>query len=248
MTHLTNEPNLWHVSHFDLLDDYDGEIPSHVAKYLNDVKTKRTVDAIVSHFPANSHLDGLDVGCGTGDHALTIQTMLGTAIVHGLDGSRKQLENAKAKGFPNKLIHANMTATGLPNNSVDFIVAVNSLHHLPSSEVQLLALEEFERILRPNGLLLIHEISIRNPVMRLYMKLVFPRTRSIDNGSEIFLKRPPLGSNSLVIIQTHYFTFVPDFTPKFFMPLAMKVDRVLSRTRLSILGAHVFWVLRKPKT
>jgi SAM-dependent methyltransferase len=238
----------WHTSHFDLLEDYDGEIPTHVALYLNDVKTRRTINAITSHFPVGSRIEGLDVGCGTGVHALTLQKLLGSAVVHGLDGSKKQLDKARAKGFPNNLIHADMASTGLSDSCFDFIVAVNSLHHLPSHNIQFQTLSEFERLLRPNGLLLIHEISIRNPIMRFYMKIVFPRTRSIDNGTEIFLKHPPIGTSAFETIKTAYFTFVPDFTPKFLMPIARRIDSVLSNSPVSKMGAHVFWVLRNTKS
>jgi SAM-dependent methyltransferase len=244
---MSEVPELWHISHFDLMDDYDGEIPSHVAIYLNDLKTKKTIDAIMSFLPHSESLVGLDVGCGTGDHALTIQERLPNSVVHGLDGSSKQLERAKEKNFPNKLIHASMNATGLQNDCVDFIVAVNSIHHLPSIESQRDAFREFSRILNHNGILIIHEISVRNPLMRIYMKLIFPRTRSIDNGTEIFMREPPIENSNFTIVDTTYFTFVPDFTPRWLMPMAIKLDKILSRSRLRFLGAHVLWILLNEK-
>lgn len=235
----------WHKSHFDLVEDYDGEIPLHVMEYLNLRKTNKTVAAIERELGSWSSLEGLDVGCGTGTHALTIQALLPNAHVHGLDASSRQLDRAQEKGFPNRLIHAPMWETNLETDSLDFVVAVNSIHHLPTRNHQEQTMVEFHRILRPGGIVIIHEINVTNPVMAAYVRYVFPRTRNIDDGSELFLKRPPGSSANLRLVGEDRFTFVPDFTPRWLMGIAERIDIRLSSSRLRVLGAHVMWVLKK---
>jgi len=236
----------WHKSHFDLVEDYDGEIPLHVMDYLNDRKTNKTVAAIKQELGLQTALEGLDVGCGTGNHALTIQSLLPNAQIHGLDTSKRQLDRAREKGFPNRLLHAPMWETNLENDSLDFVVAVNSIHHLPTRNHQEQTMVEFMRILRPGGIVIIHEINVTNPVMAAYVRYVFPRTRNIDDGSELFLKKPPLSSADWRLVSEDQFTFVPDFTPRWLMGVAKRMDLRLSNSRLRTLGAHIMWVLRKP--
>lgn len=242
---MSEDESLWHTSHFDLMLDYDGELPQHVVTYLNNVKTEKTADAIRALRDQTEDLVGLDVGCGTGNHALTLQELIPNCLIDGLDVSQRQLNMAREKGFPNRLVHAPMFDTGLADESYDFVVAVNSIHHLQSRDQQTRAFQEFHRLLRPNGIVVVHEINVTNPLMRFYMRHVFPRTRSIDNGTELFLTSLPINQERLIVRMTDHFTFVPDFTPQFLMGPLVALDKRLSRSYLSKLGAHVMWVLQR---
>jgi SAM-dependent methyltransferase len=242
---LTDDPSQWHTSHFDLLDDYDGELPEHVVNYLNDVKTLKTANVVRKFGTSTGLMKGLDVGCGTGNHALSLQELIPGCTVDGLDVSTRQLNKAREKGFPNQLIHAPMYATGIPDESYDFIVAVNSIHHLKTRQLQRESFSEFHRILKPRGILVVHEMNVSNILMRLYMKYVFPHTRSIDDGTELFLRELPFGEDEFDVCEVDFFTFVPDFTPRLLMGSMVAMDKRLSRGRLSKFGAHVMWVLER---
>jgi hypothetical protein len=78
------------------------------------------------------------------------------------------------------------------------------------------------------------------------MDYVFPRLRNIDDGTEIWLEEKLVRQSHFAIESIDCFTFVPDFTPKFLMGAAVRLDRILSGSRLAKYGAHIMYVLRKP--
>ena len=59
--------------------------------------------------------------------------------------------------------------TGYPG----FAYAIGVLHHL-REDVRAGVFEEIRRVLKPGGLLLVHETNPRNPVFRFYMGDVCP--------------------------------------------------------------------------
>lgn len=78
--------------HFEVLENYDSEIPAHIRKYLLEKKLSVQLKYIDAHF-STRNLKVLDVGCGTGWH---VKRMTEHGFdVHGIDPSIKQLENAK---------------------------------------------------------------------------------------------------------------------------------------------------------
>ena len=60
-------------NHFDEIDNYDKEIPVHIANYLIKVKTLKIDSLLKRYFPKSSKLKGLDLGCGTGGHIAFLQ-------------------------------------------------------------------------------------------------------------------------------------------------------------------------------
>ena len=232
------------ASRFDQIDIYDDEIPRHVAVYLNTVKTEKNIEVLDRFFQGRTGIRGLDLGCGTGEYANSLKSRCPGIIIDGLDSSAKQIENARSKGFDNHFIHASMLRTEAQSESYDFVYAINSIHHLPSVDAQLAMFREVRRILRPSGIFIIHEINTKNPVIKFYVDHIFPRIRNIDDGSEIWLTQERVEQSDFHIKQIDYFTFVPDFTPKFAMVAAVAMDKAISRTRFSRFGAHVMYVLQ----
>lgn len=103
-------------------------------------------------------LDPTDVllaaGCGGGDPPLAVA---GENAV-GLDVSRHQLDEAR-RNVPARLVHGDMTALPLATNSVDAVSALYSLIHVPLDDHRTV-LEEFARVLRSGGTLLVTEGEI----------------------------------------------------------------------------------------
>jgi ubiquinone/menaquinone biosynthesis C-methylase UbiE len=232
------------ANQFDQLDNYDDEIPRHVAIYLNEVKTEKNARIIKRFFGGQAGIRGIDLGCGTGEYANSLQQRCAGITVDGMDSSARQIELARSKGFKNTFIHASMTQNDAPAHSYDFAYAINSIHHLPSVEAQATMFQEVRRILRPGGIFIIHEMNTRNPLIGFYLNHVFPRIRNIDDGTEIWLTPARVEASGFHVDTVDHFTFVPDFTPRFAMGVAVTIDQFLSRSRLARFGAHVMYVLR----
>ncbi|MCU7834268.1 MAG: class I SAM-dependent methyltransferase [gamma proteobacterium symbiont of Taylorina sp.] len=246
---MTNSQNTH--NHFDTIDNYDDEIPAHIARYLREVKSQKII-TILKQFlndkKSSGQLNGIDLGCGTGEYVKYLQEKDLILSIDGLDFSKKQLELAKQKGLKNHFIHDSMShISNAKDCYYDFSYAINSIHHLPSKEEQSKTLDEVFRILKPGGIFIIHEINIKNPLIRFYVNYIFPRIRNIDDGSEIWLTEKLVKECHFIIEQIDYFTFIPDFTPEFLMGTMITLDKILSHSPLSVFGAHVMYVLKKPE-
>ncbi|WP_416367216.1 class I SAM-dependent methyltransferase [Paenibacillus sanfengchensis] len=106
---------------------------------------------IRNHFSLE-HKTVLDFGCGTGANCRISQAEHYT----GIDLDVKRIQFAKQL-FPH---HTFMVFDGnqipLPNQRVDFILIVAVLHHIPNELINKY-LQEFQRILKPDGNLVIIE-------------------------------------------------------------------------------------------
>lgn len=233
-------------NHFDTIDNYDDEIPAHIASYLREVKSQKIIDTL-KQFINKIDLNGIDLGCGTGEYVKYLEEKSSLLSIDGLDFSEKQLEHARKKGLKNNFIRDSMSdITNAKNCSYDFSYAINSIHHLPSKNEQSKTLNEVFRILKPGGIFIIHEINIKNPLIRFYVNYIFPKIRNIDDGSEIWLTEKLVKESHFSIEKIDYFTFIPDFTPAFLMKTMIVIDKFFSQSPLSIFGAHIMYTLKKP--
>ena len=134
-----------------------------------------------------------------------------------------------------------------PSGSYDFVYTINVLHHLASVDEQRRAFTELLRVLRPGGLLFIHEINTRNVLFRFYMGYVFPSLNCIDEGVERWLLPHRMAMyTDAPLVDLQYFTFLPDFLPQAFVRLLAPLERLLESSPLSPYSAHYMAVLRKP--
>jgi SAM-dependent methyltransferase len=134
-----------------------------------------------------------------------------------------------------------------PDASYDFVYTINVLHHLASEAEQRAAFAELSRILRPGGLLFLHEINTRNVLFRFYMGYVFPSVNCIDEGVERWLVPDQLARyTTLPVVDTRYFTFLPEFLPQRAVQVLRPLERRLESSRLQVYSAHYLAVLRKP--
>ncbi|WP_031544849.1 demethylmenaquinone methyltransferase [Salinicoccus luteus] len=112
--------------------------------------------------------DILDVCCGTGDWTIQLAEEAPEAEVIGLDFSERMLEVAAEKTADHsniELIQGNAMALPFDDGSFDYVTIGFGLRNLPEYRK---AIEEFHRVLKPGGALVVLETS--NPENRLVSK------------------------------------------------------------------------------
>lgn len=229
------------LGHFDdLAEDYAGEIPAHLVAHYLERKMAILRDAIGSK-PTRL---GLDLGCGVGDYARETARALATHVV-AVDASPPAVAVARRRGRSGVTFAAgDAQRLPFPDGTFDFAYTINMVHHLKRGE-QSVALAEALRVLKPGAPLIIFEINVANPLFRAYMRHIFPRTRRIDRGDEEFLTARGLRRIAPVPIErVTYSTFIPDFTPRWLLPVLRPVERMLERVA-GPLGIHYAAVLRR---
>lgn len=233
------------MSHFDQVKDYDSVLPRHITQYFLEKKTAAIINALHSNLDTKAPLRGLDLGCGTGDIVATLADNIPQAHVIGLDSSIRMLSHATRKYQDFEFIYGDMMELPFPDEYFDFVVATNSLHHLRNYEEQFKVRDEVFRILKAGGSFVLNEMNTRNPMVKLYLRHIFPRFREFERGDEIPLHKDVI--NGFEILKVRYYTFIPDFLwagP--FFSIARRVDRLLDRSPLSSLGCHITIEAIKP--
>jgi 2-polyprenyl-3-methyl-5-hydroxy-6-metoxy-1,4-benzoquinol methylase/uncharacterized membrane protein YbhN (UPF0104 family) len=230
--------------HFDqIAHAYDGQIPEAQREALLGRKTALMHQAI-GQFGVGR--DGLDVGCGQGRYVARMRQL--GFNVQGIDTSAGQVALARAHvDDPSVVAEGSVLRISAPDESYDFVYCINILHHLASIDEQRAAFAELQRVLRPGGLVFVHEINTRNPLFRFYMGYVFPSVKCIDEGTERWLLPHRLDSyTSTPVAATSYFTFMPEFIPAPVLRLFRPLEAALEASPVRIYSAHYMAVLRKP--
>lgn len=232
-------------SHFDRIDNYDAEIPKHMRDYFAVRKTNFISEAIKRKF-GRRPVEVLDAGCGTGWHSKIISEK--GHHVFGIDLSEKQVTQAKRNGPLGNFMVGNILSLPFDDDTFDVSYTINTLHHLTSREKQRKALQELARITKKDGLIIVHEMNTKNPIIRFYLNYIFPKLRSIDEGHERWI--PSDLWNELEIFKLEkieYYTFIPDFTPAPLLPIFKFVEAFLERTPIKSWSAHYMVVLKNSK-
>ncbi|HTX65718.1 MAG TPA: class I SAM-dependent methyltransferase [Opitutaceae bacterium] len=132
----------------------------------------------------------LDVACGTGLMTVAAARILGsTATITGVDPSEGMLAVARRR-LPARFVTGRAEALPFPDASFDFLTMGYALRHVTDLRT---TFEEFRRVLRPGGRVLILEVTKPGNragafLFRLYFQRVFPClarlfTRSRDTGA-----------------------------------------------------------------
>jgi SAM-dependent methyltransferase len=108
---------------------------------------------ILERLVALEDRDVLDVGCGGG--ALVRELVGRGARAVGLEISEEQLGHARATGI-GRFIVGRAEDLPLPDDSLDVVLFMRSLHHVPESSM-LPALVDARRVLRPGGVVYVAE-------------------------------------------------------------------------------------------
>jgi ubiquinone/menaquinone biosynthesis C-methylase UbiE/uncharacterized membrane protein YbhN (UPF0104 family) len=231
------------ATHFDdIADAYDVQIPESRRHALLIRKTDLMKAAVETYGTGRR---GLDVGCGQGAYVAHMRTLGFT--VDGIDMSAGQVRMAARNvGGEGVVQVGSVLAIPAADASFDFAYTINVLHHLNSVEEQRRAFMELFRVLKPGGLLFVHEINTRNILFRFYMGYVFPSLNCIDEGVERWLLAHKLSTyTDAPVVDVRYFTFLPDFVPSAIVRLLAPVERLLERSAARVYSAHYMAVLRK---
>ena len=232
------------AAHFDdIAHAYDAQIPR--ARRIALVSTKaELMRSVLLARRTGTH--GLDVGCGQGWYVARMREL--GFDVRGIDNSAAQLSAARQHlGDPTLVDHGSMLEIPAADGMYNFVYCINTLHHLGSVAEQQAAFAELMRVLKPGGLLFVHEINTRNPLFRFYMGYVFPTLNCIDEGVERWLVPPRLDQYTPVpVAEVHYFTFLPEFLPPALVRALRPLERRLERTSFRVFSAHYMAVLQKP--
>jgi ubiquinone/menaquinone biosynthesis C-methylase UbiE len=98
-----------------------------------------------------------DIGCGTGHSTLSLVRACAEWLAIGVDPDPEMLDRARemASGNANSIDFKEGSGerTGLPELSVDAITVGSAFHWMDGQKAR----EEFERLLRPGGILLVYE-------------------------------------------------------------------------------------------
>ncbi|OUM68632.1 hypothetical protein PIROE2DRAFT_3623 [Piromyces sp. E2] len=132
-----------------------------------------------SYDPANDEIkkvpfnDFLDIGCGTGNTIEMLLKDFPNANYTGIDLAEKMIEVAKKKVQHDNVEFIVGDAENLPfeDNKYDVIICKESVHHYPNPEA---FFKECNRVLRPNGRLIIVDMKVNAAFRAFWNKVLFP--------------------------------------------------------------------------
>ena len=153
---------------------------NHILSLGTDIMWRDRVVQIVAEWkPQNL----LDIATGTGDLALAIKRALPEIDVLGTDFCRPMLDVAVRRGLTN-VLEADAMNLPLPDASFDAATVAFGLRNMADYEK---ALQEFRRVLRPGGHLLVLDFSMPENILagpyRLYLHHVLPRIAGWVTGN-----------------------------------------------------------------
>jgi SAM-dependent methyltransferase/uncharacterized membrane protein YbhN (UPF0104 family) len=230
------------AKHFnEIASEYGRQFSTHVWDYLLERKLDLLTSAL-PHPPAAAGV-GLDLGCGLGRQCLALRR-LGYHTI-GLDASLGLVQQAGRSGVT--VAAGDVLNLPFRDASLDFVYMVGVLHHVPGVKLQKDACREVLRVLKPNsGVFIVHETNPRNPLFRFYMSYVFPMLKSIDEGTEWWIEPERWeGGETSQLVKLEYFTFVPDFVPRWLMQPLLALQKWLETSRWRCYSVHYMAVLRR---
>ena len=124
----------------------------------------------------------LDLGCGIGSLARRIAGETDAASVTAIDVDAAQIAGAIEKGGGVKYLTGAAEALPLPDASIDVVVMMKSLHHVPVLQMDK-AFAELARVLRPGGKVYICEPEYAGPfndILRLFHDEGIVRTAALE--------------------------------------------------------------------
>jgi len=215
--------------HFDrVAEQYDAVFPAHIAAhYLR--KRTRLIGALLAGPEQRRTGDGrgLDVGCGTG---ALMEALKPFGAVVGVDGSEGMIAVLRRNGRGEAVV-APVDRLPFADGAFDVVFCVATLHHVAEPEAVRRTIREMVRVARPGGALVIWDHNPRNPYWPRLM-----RRAPQDTGAERLIPAEEivraLEESGVRRIRVTQSGFVPEFVPRFLMPLARLAEAVVERAPL----------------
>ncbi|PIQ88140.1 MAG: hypothetical protein COV73_00420 [Candidatus Omnitrophica bacterium CG11_big_fil_rev_8_21_14_0_20_43_6] len=232
--------------HFDTIASrYDEQLPEHIREFLLVKKTRLTLKTL-NKYGIKSGARGIDLGCGTGWYLKNISEY--GYNMSGVDSSAGLINEARDvnKGNGAKLEVGDILKLEHSADSFDFAYCINSLHHLRDNAQLNNAFSEIHRVLKDDGLLIIHELNTFF-LFRLYMNYIFPLTNKIDRfgGENWVMPKQLTGQKLFAVKEIYYYTFFPHIIPKFLFGFFSRINNYLERVSFRKFGVHYMAVLKK---
>ncbi len=121
------------------------------------------MDALLWRFlPRRPSIRILDAGCGTGMTMIHLQQYTSPDHVVGLEIAHPALQFCRQRSIP-LLVQGTVTDLPFPAERFDLVVCTDVLQHLPDDAVAFQALQEFQRVLRPGGILFLRTRAATAP-------------------------------------------------------------------------------------
>ena len=113
----------------------------------------------LSSLPSNKKI--LEIGCGTGNGSKLIKKYFQANKIYGIDLDKRMVAIAKKGNNDKSITFAVQDAASLKykNNSFDAVFDSGVIHHIPNWKD---CLKELKRVLKPNGQLIIEDLSIES--------------------------------------------------------------------------------------
>jgi ubiquinone/menaquinone biosynthesis C-methylase UbiE len=197
------------------------------------IKSKlQVLQSLIDSSRLNGNFRVLDFGCGTG--LLSAAMTRFTTNVTGVDVSLESLRNAVVKSGKSVLFNGQQMP--FKNDSFSFAVASCVFHHIPSA-ARSQVLESINRVLAPNGIIIIIEHNPYNPVTRFVVnRCEFDRDAELLSMS---LTESLLQAASFEKVDCGYFYAIPPINSALSM-----IDSWFSKIPL---GAQYYCAYQKPR-
>lgn len=125
---------------------------------------KKDYPDILAELEKEPFTDLLDCGCGTAPMLTLLYEKYPDKHYTGIDLTPKMIEVAKAKKMKNvELIVGDCENLPFAENSFDAVICSESFHHYPNPQD---FFNSVYRVLRPNGRLILRDITMKSPVKR----------------------------------------------------------------------------------
>lgn len=132
-----------------VISDYDDIASEYANEFYDDPADNKYIDKFLKQLTGESILDA---GCGAGEDCKYVEKRGFKAI--GIDFSTKMIAEAKTRYPQGNFKQMDMTKINYSDDTFDGIMANYSLFHIPTEQLPQV-LENFSRVLKPNGKLLL---------------------------------------------------------------------------------------------
>jgi len=182
----------------------------------------------------------VDLASGTGNYS---GSLVNYKYLVNIDLSFNALKANTVLGEKNSRVNANALKIPLKNNSVDLMLLIGLLHHIPSYLEQ--SFQEVLRVLKSGGTIFIDEPNGYNPIWSIYMKLC-----EIDRigAKPIFphVLKKLAKRYHLSMEKNWYWGFVPPWVEiKFMIDFFNKIGTFIEKSFLSFLCTRYLLILKK---